>query len=144
MSIFKEFKEFISRGNVIDLAVGVIIGAAFGKIVTSLVEDIIMPVIGMATGNVDFTDLKYVLKPAVSATDGTVATPEVALRYGNFIQVTFQFLIVAAAIFMLIKVINSLRRKQAAAPEAAAPPAPTAEELLLMEIRDELRARPRV
>jgi large conductance mechanosensitive channel len=128
MAIVKEFKEFAMRGNVVDLAVGVIIGAAFGKIVTSLVSDIIMPPIGMLTGGIDFKDLKYVLKPAVDK------TPETAINYGLFINNVIDFLIVAFCIFLIVKGINSLKKKEEAAP--AAPPEPTKEELLLTEIRD--------
>ncbi|MEO3406932.1 large-conductance mechanosensitive channel protein MscL [Mucilaginibacter sp. CAU 1740] len=128
MAIVKEFKEFAMRGNVVDLAVGVIIGAAFGKIVTSLVTDIIMPPIGILTGGIDFKDLKYVLKPAVDK------TPETAINYGLFINNVIDFLIVAFCIFLIVKGINSLKKKEEAAP--AAPPAPTKEEVLLTEIRD--------
>lgn len=135
MGLFKEFKEFAMRGNVIDLAVGVVIGAAFGKIVTSLVDDIIMPPIGYLTGGVDFTSLKYVIKPADAATEAA----EVAINYGNFINVVIQFIIVAFCIFILVKGINSLNRKKVEAP--AAPPAPTKEETLLTEIRDLLKSK---
>jgi large conductance mechanosensitive channel len=128
MAIVKEFKEFAMRGNVVDLAVGVIIGAAFGKIVTSLVTDIIMPPIGILTGGIDFKDLKYVLKPAVDK------TPETAINYGLFINNVIDFIIVAFCIFLIVKGINSLKKKEEAAP--AAPPAPTKEEVLLTEIRD--------
>jgi large conductance mechanosensitive channel len=136
MSIVSEFREFISRGNVIDLAVGVIIGGAFGRITTSLVEQVIMPPIGLILGRVDFSQLKLVLQPANAAT----STAEVAIQYGAFINTVIQFLIVAAVIFMLVKAINSMRRKEAAAPPAP-DPAPTASEALLMEIRDLLKAR---
>lgn len=128
MSIFKEFREFAVRGNVVDMAVGIIIGAAFGKIVSSLVADVVMPPIGVLVGGVDFSDLAVTLKAA----EGDV--PAVMLKYGNFLQTSFNFLIVAAAVFMLVKAINSLRRKEEEAP--AAPPAPSAEEKLLTEIRD--------
>lgn len=133
MSIATEFKEFISRGNVIDLAVGVIIGGAFGKIVTSLVDQVIMPVIGLFTSGIDFSDLKLVIK---SAGADPKLNPEVAIQYGAFINVLIQFLIVAFVIFMLVKAINTLRRKEAEAP--AAPAAPTTSEALLTEIRDAL------
>lgn len=135
MGFVKEFKEFAMRGNVIDLAVGVVIGAAFGKIVSSLVDDIIMPPIGYITGGVDFSAMKYVIQPA----DPVSEIAEVAITYGNFINVVIQFVIVAFAIFLVVKGINSLKRKEEAAPEA--PPAPTKEELLLAEIRDLLRAK---
>ena len=128
MSFTKEFKEFAVRGNVLDLAVGVIIGGAFGKIVTSMVNDIIMPPIGMATGGIDFKDLKYVLKPAVDK------TPETAINYGLFINNVIDFLIVAFCIFLIVKAINSLKKKEEVAPAAA--PEPTKEEVLLTEIRD--------
>jgi large conductance mechanosensitive channel protein len=136
MSIISEFKEFAMRGNVIDLAVGVVIGAAFGKIVTSLVEKVIMPPIGWLIGNVDFSDLAWTLSPAKVAADGT-EIPAVVIGYGDFINTVIQFLIVAFAIFMLVKVVNRLSRKRAAEPEAA--PAPSEEVLLLREIRDNLR-----
>lgn len=139
MTVLTEFKEFIARGNVVDLAVGVIIGAAFGKIVTSLVEQVIMPPIGLALGRVDFANMKWVLAPENPATE---AIEEVAIQYGAFINTLIQFLIVAFVVFMLVKAINKLRRAEAEAP--AAPPAPTASEALLTEIRDALRDRPSV
>jgi large conductance mechanosensitive channel len=138
MGIFQEFREFISRGNVVDLAVGVIIGAAFGKIVTSLVEQVVMPPIGLVLGRVDFSELKWVLAPENPATE---AVEEVAIQYGAFINTLIQFVIVAAVIFLMVKAINKLRREQAAEP-AAAPAAPTPTEALLAEIRDELKKRP--
>jgi large conductance mechanosensitive channel len=133
MSLIKEFKEFAMRGNVIDLAVGVVIGAAFGKIVTSLVNEVIMPPIGLVTGGVDFSQLKWVLKPA----DPVNKVAEVALQYGAFINTIIQFVIIAFAIFLVVKLINKLSRKQEAAPAAA-----TAEVALLTEIRDLLKNRP--
>ncbi|RZJ04704.1 MAG: large-conductance mechanosensitive channel protein MscL [Brevundimonas sp.] len=138
MGLVTEFKEFIAKGNVIDLAVGVIIGAAFGKIVTSLVEQVIMPPIGLALGRVDFANLKWVLAPE---NPSTVAVEEVAIRYGAFINTLIQFAIVAFVVFLMVKAINRMRRERAAEPEA--PAAPTATEALLAEIRDELKARPR-
>lgn len=126
------------RGNVVDLAVGVIIGGAFGKIVTSMVNDIIMPPIGYLMGGVDFADLKLVIQEAVM--DGeTVVTPAVSVNYGTFINVVIDFLIVAFCIFAIVKGMNSMKKKEEAAP--AAPPAPSKEETLLTEIRDELRKR---
>ena len=139
MGVFSEFREFISRGNVIDLAVGVIIGAAFGKIVTSLVEQVVMPPIGLVLGRVDFSNLKWVLAPEDPATE---AIEEVAIQYGAFINTLIQFAIVAFVIFLMVKFINRLRRERAAEPDPV-PAAPTATEALLAEIRDELRARPR-
>lgn len=139
MGMLKEFKEFAVKGNVVDLAVGVIIGASFGKIVTSLVEQVIMPPIGLMLGGVDFSNLKWVLTPENPATE---AIEEVAIQYGAFINTLIQFVIVAFVVFLVIKGINSLRREQAAEPEAA-PAAPTATESLLVEIRDALRARPK-
>lgn len=136
MTIVREFREFIARGNVIDLAVGVIIGAAFGKIVTNLVDGVIMPPIGLALGRVDFAQLKLVLQPANAATHAA----EVAILYGAFLNTLIQFLIVAVVVFLLVKAVNALRRKEAEQP--AAPPAPTATEALLMEIRDSLKSRP--
>ncbi|HEY1008760.1 MAG: large-conductance mechanosensitive channel protein MscL [Daejeonella sp.] len=135
MSVVKEFKEFISKGNVVDLAVGVIIGASFGKIITSLVDDVIMPPIGYLTGGVDFADKKVVLVAA----DAVNKVEEVAIRYGNFINTLIQFFIVAICIFALIKVINSLKRKEVEAP--AAPAAPSKEEALLTDIRDILKSQ---
>jgi large conductance mechanosensitive channel len=135
MSIGSEFKEFLARGNVVDLAVGVIIGGAFGKIVTSLVDQIIMPPIGLAMGGVDFSKLAWVLKADDPATK---EIETVAIQYGAFLNTVFQFLIVAIVIFLMVKGINSLRRQEAEAP-AAEPPAPTASEALLMEIRDLLK-----
>jgi large conductance mechanosensitive channel len=135
MAFIKEFKEFAMRGNVVDLAVGVIIGAAFGKIVTSLVNDVIMPPIGYITGGVDFSDKKFVLKPG----DPIAKIEEVAVHYGNFINSIIQFLIVALCIFLVVKMINSLKREKEEAP--GVPPAPTKEEVLLTEIRDILAAK---
>ena len=140
MGMIKEFKEFAMRGNVIDLAVGVVIGGAFGKIVASLVADVIMPPIGLLVGGVNFTDLKLEMKPA-EVIDG-VEKAAVTLNYGNFLQVTFDFIIVAFAIFMFIKLINKLNRKKEEAPAAPAPPPePTKEEVLLTEIRDLLKTK---
>lgn len=135
MGFLKEFKEFAMRGSVIDLAVGVVIGGAFGKIVTSLVDDVIMPPIGYLTGGVDFSSLKYVMKEA----DEVAGTSEVVVSYGNFINVIIQFLIIAFCIFLVIKGLNSLKRKEVVAPEAE--PAPTNEEVLLAEIRDLLKSK---
>jgi large conductance mechanosensitive channel len=135
MAIVKEFKEFISKGNVVDLAVGVIIGAAFGKIITSLVDDVLMPPIGYLLGGVDFSDKKLVLITA----DAINKVEEVAIRYGNFINTVIQFLIVSMCIFAVIKAINTLKRKEEAAPAAPAPP--SAEEALLTEIRDLLKSQ---
>ena len=133
MSMLQEFKEFAMKGNVVDLAVGVIIGGAFGKIVTSFVGDVVMPLIGLLAGGVDFTKLGITLKEAVDD-----KTPAVMLNYGNFIQTVFDFTIVAFAIFMAIKMMNKLK-KEKPAPEA--PPEPTKEEVLLTEIRDLLKAK---
>ncbi|MFA6780139.1 MAG: large-conductance mechanosensitive channel protein MscL [Paludibacteraceae bacterium] len=143
MKILDEFKAFAMRGNVVDMAVGVIIGGAFGKIVSSVVADIIMPPIGLLVGGVNFVDLRWVIKDAIlDPVTKNVVTPAVTLNYGNFLQVTFDFLIVAAAVFLFVKLINSLNRKkkEEAAPAPAAP-APTKEELLLTEIRDLLKDR---
>lgn len=139
--LLKEFKEFAMRGNVVDMAVGVVIGAAFGKIVTSLVNDVIMPLVGVATGGMNFTDFKFVLKEAVM--DGAeVITPEVTLNWGTWVQTIVDFLIVAFCIFIMVKFINNLRRSKKAE-EAAAPAVaePTKEEVLLTEIRDLLKAQ---
>ena len=130
--ILQEFKQFAMRGNMIDMAVGIIIGGAFGKIVSSLVSDVIMPPVGLLIGGVDFSDLAITLKQAAGD------QPAVELRYGVFIQTALDFIIMAFAIFMLVKAINLMQRKKAAAP-APAPPAPSTEEKLLTEIRDLLR-----
>lgn len=131
MSLLNEFKAFAVKGNVVDMAVGIIIGAAFGKIVSSFVGDVIMPPIGLLIGGVDFSDLAITLKAA----EGDI--PAVMLSYGKFIQTILDFVIVAFAIFMGVKVINKLKREAAAAPEA--PPAPTKDQELLSEIRDLLK-----
>jgi len=139
MSMAKEFKEFISRGNVVDLAVGVIIGGAFGGIVTSLVKDVIMPPIGYMMSGIDFASLKIQIAPAVLDAAGKVTKPEVAIGYGAFINTLINFLIVAAVIFLVVKGVNALKRKEAAKP--AEPPAPTTDQQLLMEIRDLLASK---
>lgn len=131
MSILKEFKTFALRGNVIDMAVGIIIGAAFGKVVSSFVSNVVMPPLGLMIGGVDFADLAVVLKEAQGE------LPAVTLGYGMFIQSVVDFVIIAAAIFVAVKVMNSLKRKEEAAPSA--PPAPSKEEVLLTEIRDLLK-----
>ncbi len=133
MSLLKEFKAFASRGNVIDMAVGIIIGAAFGKIVSSFVADIIMPPIGIILGGVNFSDLSFVLLTAQGD------APAVVIAYGKFIQTVVDFTIIAFAIFMGLKAINSLKRKEEEAPKA--PPAPTKDQELLSEIRDLLKAQ---
>jgi len=133
MSIVQEFKTFAVKGNMIDMAVGIIIGAAFGKIISSLVGDVIMPPLGMIIGGVDFSDLAVTLKAAEGE------APAVLLAYGKFIQSIIDFLIIALAIFMGVKVINRLKREEEAAP--AAPPAPTRDQELLTEIRDLLKAQ---
>lgn len=137
MSILSEFREFIARGNVIDLAVGVIIGAAFNNIVKSLVDQVVMPPLGLLIGRVDFSDLQWVLKPDDPATP---AVDAVAVQYGAFINTCIQFLIVAWAVFVLVKLVNVIRRAEAEKP-ADEKPAPTPTEVLLAEIRDELRKR---
>lgn len=133
MSLLKEFKAFASRGNVIDMAVGIIIGAAFGKIVSSFVADIIMPPIGIILGGVNFSDLSFVLLAAQGD------APVVVIAYGKFIQTVVDFTIIAFAIFMGLKAINTLKRKEEEAPKA--PPAPTKDQELLSEIRDLLKAQ---
>ena len=137
-SILKEFREFALKGNVVDMAVGIIIGAAFGKIVTSLVNDVITPPLGIIVGGVDFKDLKFVLKAAKGN------APAVTLNYGNFIQCTIDFIIVAIAIFAVIKAMNALRTlaiKEKKAADEITPPEPTKEEALLTEIRDILKEK---
>lgn len=134
MSMLKEFKDFAMRGNVADMAVGIIIGAAFGKIVSSLVADVVTPPIGLILGGVDFSDLVLTMKAA------TDTSPAVVIGYGKFIQVAIDFTIVAFAIFLAIKALNSLKRKEVEVPKP--PPEPTAEIKLLTEIRDLLKERP--
>ncbi len=141
-NFLSDFKKFAMKGNVIDMAVGVIIGGAFGKIVTSIVNDIIMPPIGLLVGGMNFKDLKYVMKPEVLGADGAVETAAVTLNYGNFLQQTIDFLIIAFSIFIIIRVIGKLSRKkeeEAPAPAPAPAPEPSAEEKLLTEIRDLLK-----
>jgi large conductance mechanosensitive channel len=133
MSFIKEFKEFAIKGNMIDMAVGIIVGAAFGKIVSSFVSDVIMPPLGVVIGGVDFTSLALTLKEA----SGNI--PAVTLKYGAFIQSIVDFTIIAFAIFLAVKGINSLKKKEEEAPQA--PPKPSTEELLLTEIRDLLKNR---
>jgi large conductance mechanosensitive channel len=133
MSLAKEFKEFAMRGNVVDLAVGIIIGGAFGKIVASLVGDVLMPPLGIAIGGVNFTDLAVTLRAAGAG------NPAVLLRYGAFAQALFDFAIIAFAVFLVVKGMNVLKRKAKETPAPPAPPAP--QELLLTEIRDLLKAR---
>ena len=135
MSIVSEFREFIAKGNVIDLAVGVIIGGAFGKIVTSIVDQVIMPPVGLMLGGLDFSKLQWVLRLDNAATP---ASELVAIQYGAFINTMIQFLIIAWVVFLIVKGVNALRRAESPAPEApAAPP----QEVLLAEIRDLLKAR---
>lgn len=137
MSVLQEFKVFAIKGNVVDMAVGVVIGAAFGKIVSSIVEDVIMPPIGILIGGVNFSDLAFTLQEA------TTSTAAVAIKYGKFLQTIIDFTIIAFAIFMVVNAINSLKKKEQAVPSAPpAPPQPSAEERLLTDIRDLLKSRP--
>jgi len=145
MKMLQEFKKFALKGNVLDMAIGVVVGGAFGKIVTSLVNDIIMPFFGKLTAGISFSDLKLVLSAAVTDAEGAVITPEVAITYGNFIQNIVDFLIISFSIFLFVSLINKLGEKHrkaeaeaAAAAAAATPPAPTEAELLT-EIRDLLK-----
>jgi len=131
MKFLDEFRKFAVKGNMVDMAIGIIIGAAFGKIVASLVNDVLMPPIGLLLGGVNFTDLKVVMRAA------TETVPAVTWNYGNFIQVLIDFLIIAFVVFMLVKAINAAKKKEEAAP--AAPPAPTKDQVLLTEIRDLLK-----
>ncbi|HOQ04659.1 MAG TPA: large-conductance mechanosensitive channel protein MscL [Anaerohalosphaeraceae bacterium] len=138
MSLWKEFKAFAMRGNVIDMAVGIIIGAAFGKIVNSLVNDVLMPPLGMLLGQMDFSEFSITLRDAVVSETGQVVSQAVKINYGMFINTVINFIIVAAAIFALIKIINLAKKKE----EAAAPtPAASRQELLLEEIRDILKSK---
>ena len=137
---FEEFKAFAMRGNVIDMAVGVVIGGAFGKITTSIVNDIIMPLISMITGGINFSDWKWVLKEAVLDAEGAEVAAEVAVNFGSTIAVILDFIIIAFAVFCMVKALNSLHKKKEEAPAAPpAPPEPSAEEKLLTEIRDLLK-----
>ena len=146
-SFMGEFKTFIARGNVMDMAVGVIIGGAFGKISTSLVNDVIMPLISVLTGGVDFSNWKIVLKAAVAGADGVIdPATEVAIKYGSFLATILDFLIIAFAVFLMIKTINGfhdkMKKQEEAVPaEESAPPEPSNEEKLLTEIRDLLKAQ---
>lgn len=133
MGMLQEFKDFAMKGSVVDMAVGVVIGGAFGKIISSLVKDVIMPAVGVATGGVDFSTMKHVLQTAVVDADGKITTPEVAINYGLFINAAIDFLIIAFAIFMAIKVMNSMKKK-----EEEAPKSPPEDIQLLREIRDGL------
>ena len=135
----EEFKAFAMRGNVLDMAIGVVIGGAFGKITTSLVNDIIMPIISLITGGIDFSQWKWVLKQAVLDAAGEVATPEIAINFGSLIAVVLDFIIIAFVIFCMIKGINKLHHKEEAPAEEPAPPEHSAEEKLLTEIRDLLK-----
>ena len=146
MSIIKDFKAFISRGNVMDMAIGVIIGGAFGKIVTSLVNDIVMPGIGYLIGGLDFADMKYVMSPAVLDKAGEIVTPEVAICYGNFINTVIEFLIIAICIFLVITVIQKARAKfdallKVQKEEDKEEPKVSDETKLLTEIRDLLKEK---
>ena len=133
MSMLQEFKAFAMRGNVVDMAVGIVVGGAFGKITTSFVGDVLMPPIGLLLGGMDFSDLSVTLKAA------TAESPAVALKYGAFINTVLDFLIIAFAIFLVVKAMSAMRREAPAAPPA--PPAPTKEQVLLTEIRDALQRR---
>ena len=144
MGMLKEFKSFAMKGNVLDLAVAVIIGGAFGKIITSFVNDVLMPPIGLLMGNRDFGNMRVILKTAEDAVMSgddiiTPAIAEVSIRYGTFVNTVLDFIIVAFSIFMVIKAFNKMKKKEEAAP--AAPPAPTKEEVLLAEIRDILKEK---
>ncbi len=138
MALRQELKEFMLRGNVIDMAVGIVIGGAFGKIVTSFVNDILMPPISMLLGNTKFTEMKFVLKEAVISGE-EVIDPAITWNYGNFIQVLVDFIIIGVSIFFVIRGINKLRRKKEVEPAPEVKPAPTPQESLLMEIRDLLK-----
>ncbi len=136
----EEFKVFALRGNVVDMAVGIIIGGAFGKIVSSLVSDILMPVLGLLIGGMHFNELKFVIKSAI-VEGGKVVSPEVSLNYGNFIQVIIDFVIITFSIFVLVKIISKLSFRKAEEEKAAPPPPPPADVQLLTEIRDILKER---
>lgn len=135
MGMISEFKDFINKGNVVDLAVGVVIGGAFGKIVSSFVDDLLMPIIGNLMGGASLKDLKHVFAPAVLDAAGKVVTPENAFRYGSFIQAILDFIIIAFAVFLVVKAVNKMKKAE----EAAAGPSPS--EVLLTEIRDVLKSK---
>jgi large conductance mechanosensitive channel len=139
MGMLQEFKAFAMRGNVVDMAVGIIIGAAFGKIVSSAVADVLTPPLGLLIGGIDFSSLAITLKAAVLKVDGSVLTPAVTINYGKFIQATVDFIIMAFAIFIMIKLMNKLQKHEEAKPTP--PPAPTPTENLLGEIRDILKTK---
>lgn len=136
MGLLKEFRDFALKGNVLDLAVGVIIGAAFGAVVGSLVADVLMPPIGWLSGGIDFADKKFVIQAAQIAADGKITKPEVAVNYGLFINAVIKFLIQAAAVFMIIKAFNTAKKRFEKEQAAAPPPGPTVDQKLLTEIRD--------
>ncbi|MCE4565972.1 large-conductance mechanosensitive channel protein MscL [Maribellus sp. CM-23] len=145
MGVLKEFKSFAMKGNVLDLAVAVIIGGAFGKIITSFVNDVLMPPIGLLLGNTDFSNLRVVIKEGSEAVMNgeqvvSPAVAEVAIKYGAFVNTVLDFLIVAFSIFLVVKAFNKMKKKEAAAPPPA-PPAPSKEEVLLTEIRDILKEK---
>jgi len=135
--MLKEFKEFAMKGNLVDMAIAFVMGAAFGKIVSAFINGLVMPIVGLLTAGVSFKDLKFVISPAELDAAGTVIKPENALLYGDFITVFIDFLIVAFVMFMVIKAMNKAKKKQAQEP--AAPPAPTTDQVLLTEIRDLLK-----
>ncbi len=134
--MLKEFKEFAMKGNLIDIAVGFVMGAAFGKVTSAFIDGMVMPIVGLVQGK-DLNEWKIILKPAILDDKGAVSVSEVAIKYGAFISVAIQFIVVAFVMFLVIKAINNMRKKQADIP--AAPPAPSTEEKLLMEIRDALK-----
>ncbi len=135
MGMMKEFKEFAMKGNLVDIAVGFVMGAAFGKLVSSFIDGMVMPVVGRITSGVDFATLKYVMQSEVKDAAGTVTTPEVAIAYGAFITAVINFLVVAFVIFLVVKAVNRMKKAE----PAPAPAAPSNEEKLLMEIRDALK-----
>ncbi|GIV31114.1 MAG: large-conductance mechanosensitive channel [Saprospiraceae bacterium] len=136
--MLKEFKEFAMKGNLLDIAVGFVMGAAFGKVVTAFTEGIVSPLVGLLVGGIDFSNMKAVIKPAQIGPDGAEIAAEVAIKYGAFITTLIDFLIVAFAMFLVVKAVNKLKKKEA---EAAPPPAPPAEVVLLEEIRDLLKKK---
>jgi large conductance mechanosensitive channel len=137
MSLIKDYKAFITKGNIVDLAVAVVIGGAFGKIITSFVKDVVMPPIGLMIGGVDFKDLKYVIQEAVMTAEGEISAAAVSINYGMFVQNIIEFLIIAWAVFLVVRGLAAAKKKEEAAP--VAPPAPSKEEVLLGEIRDLLK-----
>jgi large conductance mechanosensitive channel len=141
MGMISEFKDFAMKGNLVDMAVAVVMGAAFGKVTSAFVDGMVMPAVGMLSGGVDFSKMEYVLKAAEVGADGKETAAAVAVKYGAFITNILDFVVVAFVMFMIIKAINNMKKAEAAAPPPPPPPGPTADQVLLAEIRDALKSR---